>query len=220
MTEPEPLPPLSRGPLREQIRRVLLDGLVAGRWQPGERIVERRVAAELDVSQAPVREALRELEALRLVESAPNKGARVRDFDVRDLRESYQVRAVLEGLAADLAVPVFAGDVRVLEEHTRRLHQAAAAGDVTAQIRHAVAFHRAIVAASDNRLLLAVWESLGVEVWTTLSLRVYRAELHENAEDHEPIVAAFRRQDPRTGEIVRDHVLSYGLPPAPAPDQA
>ncbi|CAM5356622.1 GntR family transcriptional regulator OS=Streptomyces tendae OX=1932 GN=GUR47_11560 PE=4 SV=1 [Streptomyces tendae] len=89
--------------LREQIREHILEGIISGRWQPGERIVERRIATELEVSQTPVREALRELESLRLIESAPNKGVRVRNLTAADLEESYPVRAGLEAIAAELA---------------------------------------------------------------------------------------------------------------------
>ncbi|RJL34516.1 GntR family transcriptional regulator [Bailinhaonella thermotolerans] len=198
---------LVRAPLREQIRQMLLDGLISGRWQPGDRIVERRVAAELEVSQAPVREALRDLEALRIVESSPNKGARVREITEADLREVYEVRAGLEETAARLAlgrVPIDA-----LERHVARLHEAARHGDAFAQVPHLIAFHREIVRASGNEILLSVWESLGFEVWTHLSIRLFRATPHENADDHEPIVEAFRRQDPGIGLLIRDHVLSY-----------
>ena len=89
--------------LREQIREHIVEGIVSGRWKPGERIVERRIATELEVSQTPVREALRELESLRLIESAPNKGVRVRNLTAADLEESYPVRAGLEQIAAELA---------------------------------------------------------------------------------------------------------------------
>ncbi|GAA3478918.1 GntR family transcriptional regulator [Streptomyces yanii] len=66
-------PPSSHS-LREQIREHIVDGRSpAGRWKPGERIVERRIATELEVSQTPVREALRELETLRLIESRPTR---------------------------------------------------------------------------------------------------------------------------------------------------
>ncbi|MFD1933557.1 MULTISPECIES: GntR family transcriptional regulator [Nonomuraea] len=197
--------PVVRSPLRDQIRQLVLEGLVSGRWAPGDRLVERRIAAELAVSQAPVREALRELEALRLVESSPNRGARVRAFSRADLREVYHVRAGLEETAARLGAP----DVEALERHTALLHAAAAAGSLDDQVRHGVAFHREIVAASGNQLLLSVWESLGIEVWTHVSIRLFRAELHENAADHEPIVEAFRRGDPEVGRLVREHVLGY-----------
>ncbi|MEU0938874.1 MULTISPECIES: GntR family transcriptional regulator [unclassified Embleya] len=210
MTEP-PRPTLERRPLREQIRQYVTEAVVAGRWAPGERIVERRVAVELGVSQAPVREALRELEQLGLVESEPNKGVRVRSFSEHDLREIYPVRAGLEETAARLALPRIDDErLAALDRHVAALHAASADGDAGAQIRHGVAFHREIVAASGNALLRSVWEALGIEVWTTLSIRVYRMDLQENAADHEPIVAAFRRRDPATSDLLREHVLGYG----------
>ena len=102
--------------LREQIREHILEGIVSGRWQPGERIVERRIAVELEVSQTPVREALRELESLQLIESAPNKGVRVRNLTADDLKESYPVRAGLEQVAAELAAVRLAQDTAALEQ--------------------------------------------------------------------------------------------------------
>ncbi|RCV52791.1 GntR family transcriptional regulator [Marinitenerispora sediminis] len=206
---PEDTSRLARNPLREQIRRVLVDGLLSGRWQPGERIVERRVAAELNVSQAPVREALRELETLRLIESVPNKGARVRDFGVADMAEIYPVRAGLELVAAELAADRLADDIRPLEREVEALRRATAVGDVEEQIRHSVEFHREIVRAADNSVLLHTWESLGVEVWTALSVRWLHMELHAKAADHRQITEAFRRRDPQAGRMLSDHVLNY-----------
>ncbi|WP_018385481.1 GntR family transcriptional regulator [Wenjunlia vitaminophila] len=200
---------LTRAPLREQIKRLLLDGLVSGRWRPGDRIVERQVAAELGVSQGPVREALRDLEAMRLIESSPNRGARVCDFTERELREVYPVRAALERLAAETAVDRLAEDLSVLEAEVTALHAAALAGDTEAQIQHAIAFHREIVRAAGNAILLRAWEGLGIELWTSMSIRWLRTELHENADDHEFLVEAFRRRDPRVGELLQEHVLSY-----------
>ncbi|WP_260615391.1 GntR family transcriptional regulator [Microbispora sp. KK1-11] len=197
--------PVVRSPLRDQIRQTVLDGLTNGRWKPGDRLVERRMAAELGVSQAPVREALRELEALRLIESAPNKGARVRRLTRSDLREVYQVRAGLEETAVRLGRP----RVEALRTHLGRLHEAAAAGALHDQVRHGVAFHREIVKASGNDVLLSVWESLGIEVWTHLSIRLFRMHPHENAADHEPLVEAFERDDPEVGVLLREHVLRY-----------
>src|SRR5699024_12388838 len=71
-------------------------------------------------SDLPVREALRELESLRLIETVPNKGARVRDFGVEDMAEIYPVRAGLELVAAQLAATSLAEDPRS-EEHTSEL---------------------------------------------------------------------------------------------------
>ena len=136
--------------LREQIREHIVEGIVSGRWKPGERIVERRIATELEVSQTPVREALRELESLRLIESAPNKGVRVRNLTAADLEESYPVRAGLEAIAAELAAERLAEDCSALEPHVAALYEADRASDGTGQVRHTVAFHRELVRAAGN----------------------------------------------------------------------
>ncbi|MFE7121158.1 GntR family transcriptional regulator [Streptomyces sp. NPDC057654] len=193
--------------LREQIREHILSGIVSGRWQPGERIVERRIAVELEVSQTPVREALRELESLRLIESAPNKGVRVRNLTATDLKESYPVRAGLERVAAGLAAERLAADLTALEREVAALREADRTDDGEAQVRHTVAFHREIVRAAGNGVLLHTWESLGIEVWTTLSIRWLSPEPRSYADDHQELVDAFRRRDPLIGDVLTTHVL-------------
>src|SRR4051794_1123165 len=94
---------VNRTVLSEQIKDVLMQRIVEGFYEPGQRVVELRIAEEFGVSQAPVREALRELEILRLVESEPFRGARVRAVRADEIAESYPVRAALEELAAKLA---------------------------------------------------------------------------------------------------------------------
>ncbi|MEV7420906.1 GntR family transcriptional regulator [Streptomyces sp. NPDC089919] len=197
--------------LREQIREHIVEGIVSGRWKPGERIVERRIAVELEVSQTPVREALRELETLRLIESAPNKGVRVRNLSAADLEEIYPVRAGLEQIAAELAGPALAADPALLdsllEPHVVALREADRTSDGTAQVRHTVAFHREMVRAAGNSVLLHTWESLGIEVFTALSIRWLGTVQKSYAEEHEALVEAFRRRDPEIGVLVKHHVL-------------
>ncbi|MFK4225343.1 GntR family transcriptional regulator [Streptomyces sp. NPDC019890] len=193
--------------LREQIREHIVEGIVSGRWKPGERIVERRIATELQVSQTPVREALRELESLRLIESAPNKGVRVRNLTAADLEESYPVRAGLEQIAAELAAGRLAEDCSALEPHVAALYAADAAADSAAQVRHTVAFHRELVRAARNGVLLHTWEGLGIEVFTALSIRWLGTVQKSYAEEHEALVEAFRRRDPEIGALVKAHVL-------------
>ncbi|MEV6649868.1 GntR family transcriptional regulator [Streptomyces sp. NPDC051219] len=193
--------------LREQIREHIVEGIVSGRWKPGERIVERRIAVELQVSQTPVREALRELETLRLIESAPNKGVRVRNLSAADLEEIYPVRAGLEQIAAELAAPRLAEDVSLLEPHVAALHEADRMADGTAQVLHTVGFHRELVRAAGNSVLLHTWESLGIEVFTALSIRWLGTVQQSYAEEHEALVDAFRRRDPEIGVLVKQHVL-------------
>ncbi len=148
--------------LREQIREHIVEGIVSGRWKPGERIVERRIAIELEVSQTPVREALRELEALRLIESAPNKGVRVRNLTAADLEEIYPVRA---GPGADRrgagGASGWPRTARRWSRMSRRCTRRTARPTATAQVRHTVAFHRELVRAAGNCVLLHTWEGAG-----------------------------------------------------------
>ena len=102
MSDPRPL---SRRVLADQVKERLLEDILSGRHAPDSRIVETAVAKELGTSQAPVREALRGLEALGVVEITPFRGARVRRPSRRDIIEAYAVRTSLEVLAARLAVP-------------------------------------------------------------------------------------------------------------------
>src|SRR4051794_22766572 len=111
--------------LRDQIKEVLLARILEGEYAPGQRIVELQVASELGVSQAPVREALRELEALRFIRSEPHRGARVREVTARELAEVYPVRAALEEEAARAAAVRLGGDVRGLEAEYKAMCKAA-----------------------------------------------------------------------------------------------
>src|SRR5512143_236005 len=97
-------PAISRSVLSDQVKDRLLQAILDGRYPPGARIVETRVARELGTSQAPVREALRDLEGLGVVESTAFRGARVRRPSADELLEAFAVRAELESLGARLAV--------------------------------------------------------------------------------------------------------------------
>src|SRR3954453_647287 len=83
--------------LREDIRDRLMEEILNGRLAPGDRIVETRVARQFGVSQAPVREALRDLELFGFVVSSPFRGAIVREIPVEELVQIYPIRAMLEG---------------------------------------------------------------------------------------------------------------------------
>ncbi len=141
---------ISRTVLREQVKDVLLHRIVTGEIRPGERLVETRIAQELGTSQAPVREALRDLELLRLVESEPFKGTRVREFGDQEMVEVYPVRAALEEVAARAATKNLAGDVSALEAEVEAMRAAARRGDIQGLAEHDIAFHRLLVEAAGH----------------------------------------------------------------------
>jgi DNA-binding GntR family transcriptional regulator len=193
------------------VKELVLERILDGTYAPGERLVETRIAQELGTSQAPVREALRDLELLRLVESSPFRGARVRKVQRAELAEVYPIRAALEEVAALGACPRMDGDVRVLEAELRGMRKAAARGDLHTQVEHDAAFHRAIVERCGNATLIEVWSSLGIHARTLLTALTAGVEPREIVEMHEPIVDAFRERDAKkAGRVLRRHVEHFG----------
>ena len=92
-----------RAPVSELAENIL-SRILAGEFPPGKPLRQEALAEQFEVSRTPVREALRQLEARGVVVQRPGFGATVRDLNARDVREAYQVRAELEGLATELAV--------------------------------------------------------------------------------------------------------------------
>ena len=198
---------VSRTVLREQVKDLLLERILRGDVKPGERLVETRIAQELGTSQAPVREALRDLELLGLVESEAFRGSRVREFSKEELLDVFPVRAVLEELAAKLAARRLGGDVSALEHEVAEMRKAAKGGDTRTQVAHDIAFHRALVEAAGNPMLLQAWLALGVEVPTAFAVYWTYFDAMELVDFHAPIVDAIRARDAaRAGAEARRHV--------------
>ncbi len=144
---------------------------------------------------------------LRLVESEPYRGARVRVFDEEEMLEVYPVRAALEELAARLAAENLGGDVTVLEAELEAMRDAVRLDDTNALVRHDIAFHRLIVEASGNAVLAQCWKSLGVEGRITVALYSTYMDAGEAAERHVPLLEAIRSQSPAVaGREARKHV--------------
>jgi DNA-binding GntR family transcriptional regulator len=198
---------IGRTVLREQIKEVLLERILRGELKAGERLVETRIATELGTSQAPVREALRDLELLRLVESEPFRGARVRAVGDEELLAVFPVRRVLEELAAQEAARKANGDVSALVREVEAMRDAALRGDWRSQLSHDLAFHRAVVELADNEVLLQCWLVLGVEVSTAFAVYWTYFDQLEMVDFHTPIVQAIRAGDAaRAGVEARKHV--------------
>jgi DNA-binding GntR family transcriptional regulator len=202
---------VSRTMLRDQIKDVLLQRILDGVYAPADRIVEIRVAEEFGVSQAPVREALRELEILRLVVSEPFRGARVKEVRAEEIAEAYPVRAALEEVAARAAAARLAGRVESLAAEVQAMRAAAADRDLHRFVRHDVGFHRLFVQASANRTLIEVWEALHVDLRTRLTLIQRIGDLAEVAEAHVPVMEALDAGDGElAGRLVREHIEGFG----------
>ena len=188
---------ITRSGLSDQVKGRLLQAILDGRYAPGARIVETRVAKEFGTSQAPVREALRDLEALGVVEVTAFRGARVRHPSVEELLEAFEVRAVLETQAAWLALKsINEDDLRQLDDLVEQMRLAAEAGDPYAEATADAAFHSAVVRRSGNATLERVWRTLEPFLRTYITIASAGVDRRAIAERHAPLVAALRAGDP------------------------
>lgn len=198
---------ISRSVLSDQVKDRLLQAILDGRYPPGARIVETRVARELGTSQAPVREALRDLEALGVVEATAFRGARVRRPSADELLEAFAIRTELESLGVRLAIP------RLAERHLKELgvlitqmQRAADLGDPYAEATADASFHGRIVELAGNATLERVWRTLEPFSRTYITIVAPGADRRRIADLHLPILDALRRRDPDVAVgVLRQH---------------
>ena len=182
-------------PLGVRIRDALVQRIVTGYYQPGERLVEMRLAAEFGTSQIPVREALRDLEMSGLITIRPRRGSFVKPFEAAAQKEIFLVRGALEESAARAATHLLRGNVSSIQPHVDAMREAARRNDMDGLALESVAFHRSIIIAAGNELLLKLWDSLHPEVQTRITLLQPGIDFTAVAESHQPIVDAIARSD-------------------------
>lgn len=202
---------LDRTVLRDRIKDLIIERILDGTYGPGDRIREMALATELGTSQAPIREAMRDLEAMRFIESVPYKGARVRLVTTAELAETYPVRATLEELAGTMAAthvdPALLDGLQLELDAMRRCAQA---GELHEQLAHDARFHELIVEAAHNSVLLDAWRGLRIEARTLVSVIKSDADLVSIAETHQVILDAVRAEDPAAlGRELRGHIEMF-----------
>lgn len=194
---------------------LLREGILEGRYAPGERLIEQSIAEELDVSRTPVREALRRLQAEGLIETYPNRGAVVRTFTPQYLLDTYGLRAVLEGYAAQQAARfITSAELEVLQEHCDALEAASARAfesrreEVEYLVHHNGMFHEGIITASRNERVPDLVRQISDLPLYYRSFYWYTPQ--ERAVSnffHRRILGALQEGDAeRAGTLMREHV--------------
>ncbi|GKT33648.1 GntR family transcriptional regulator, partial [Aduncisulcus paluster] len=134
----------------EKIREDILNGM----YDPGEKIVEAKLADELGVSRTPVREALKQLELDGLVENIPNRGVIVKGVTAQDIRDIYTIREAIEGIAARWSVERMSQDeLDSLKEIYELMEFYTFKKDVDKIFELNTRFHELIYMATNSRFL-------------------------------------------------------------------
>ena len=150
---------LERSVMREQIKELIIKRILEGTYKPGERVVELQLVQELGVSQAPVREALRDLEAMRFIESEPYRGARGTPGHPRGADRDLPGPGRAGGARRKHDRPAWwtTGCCRMLEAEIQNMLEAARKQDQHGLLVHDARFHEIIVEGAGNTVLLDCW---------------------------------------------------------------
>lgn len=206
--------------------RFIRSEILAGAMLPGEQLREESLAEACGVSRTPVREALRKLEAERLIQRSDTQRSFVATLSLDDVAESFTLRAMLEGHAAERAT------ARIKPDHLVALEARNAAirvaitlkvPDVGVFIEHNRGFHTVVTeAAGSDRLTQLLASIVEQPVVLRTAQRYDRAQLERSAAEHEELVLAFRHRDPEWAKAVMIshirrafHVYSDGLAAIP-----
>ena len=192
--------------MSDRIKKVILQRICNGTYPPGQRLVELQIAKEFKTSQAPIREALCELEAMRIVETEPFKGTRVREITSTEWQECLEIRGVLEQFATEKIADRLKNKIEELKQKALETVKAAQQQNIQKYGLANIEFHRLIVEATENQTLIMVWESLANEIRALASIHVNAANLTQAAQDHLEIVEAFAEGDNRyAGKLLKIH---------------
>ena len=203
---PHDITPIENVPLRVQVANRLRKAILSGRMLPGAALVETALAEKMNVSRAPIREAIQILENDGLVETIAYKGKRVKPLTAREVPETYSVREVFEVMAVRLILESGA-PLDTLRTHCDEMTAAAEADNFEALVVADEAFHHALIRLADHNLLLTSWKNLYLRIHQIMALRNRdERNLTEVAGNHPPIVQALADGDAdRAINLISEH---------------
>lgn len=197
MSDAAEYPRITRRTLHEEVLERLRDMIIEGRLEPGQRINEGQIGAQLGVSRTPLREAIKTLVSEGLVEIQPAKGAVVRKFTARDLYQVLEVLKSLEQLGGRMACDQGSdASIEAIHALHKRMLVLYETRERLEYFKLNQAIHSAIVAASGNTVLMEMHE--------TLQARIKRLRFIGNegpvkwagaVAEHEDMMAALLKRD-------------------------
>jgi GntR family transcriptional regulator, vanillate catabolism transcriptional regulator len=202
----------------ESVVETLRAAVLAGEFEAGERLHEVKLTARLGVSRTPVRAALQKLASEGLLDYTPNRGYTLREFSISEVIGAYEVRAVLEGLAARLSAErgLNASEIAILQQALRDGDDLLRNGQITddhrAQYsRMNACFHETIHRSAGSRLLNeTVYLCQQVPVSSPRYIVAFEErDVRRRHDDHHRIFEAIIGREPWRAEmLMRDHVAS------------
>lgn len=194
--------------ISEDLVEFIKQQILEGELNPGDRIIETKMAKDLGISQTPVREAIRQLSGEGIVTIVPNRGPLVRAFNMQDVFEIYSLRAVYEGLAIRLAVE-HASDESIqhlqhfYEEMKVKLHD----DSVSSLLQDSVYIHQSIIQLSNHERLINVYKTISFQISLVNRILGSTSTKQKEIDQHWELIDALIRRDPDHAErVMRSHI--------------
>ncbi|MHB8276992.1 MAG: GntR family transcriptional regulator [Candidatus Humimicrobiaceae bacterium] len=174
--------------MRHDVRLQIQESILNNELKPGDRIVETKIAEQMGVSQSPVREAIRELELMGLIESKPFLGCFVKVLTKKDIGDIYMMRAELEMFATREATKKITNEkLKILGEVLEKMRIAVDNNAIRDFTELDIEFHKIIIEAADNIMLRRFW-ALGIAQWTYVTTnRITLDDFHDLIDKHQAI---------------------------------
>ena len=197
--------------LRGRVFVKIENDILNGQYKPGDSLNESKVANELDVSRTPVREAIRQLELEGLVAYIPNKGAIVKGMSREDIKDIYDIRIKIEGLAAKRAADnITPAQLKELKEVVEFEEFYTNKGDTEQILKLDTKFHEIIFRASGSRFLNRKFTSFHHYIQRARSLSLMDKERAKTAlKEHMAIMKAIEKKDKeKAEELMSQHIFN------------
>ncbi len=209
---------------RERVAEILREAITTGDLEPGQKLTELELAAQLGTSRAPVREALRQLEQEGLVVSYPYRGTEVLGVSQEEIENVLvPIRMALERFAFDKAMSAATDDdIAGLNAIIDSMDAAASEGDLARLADDDIRFHEAIVVLSGQQHCLQIWRTIQPRVRAYFRRDAnYYGDSHAVADQHRDLIRALRSGDTERGlQAITEHIRThFSSAAAPGSDQ-
>lgn len=197
--------------LRSNIRDYIQKQIAEGVYKAGDRIVETRLARELQVSQAPVREAMLELATMGLLEERPYSGTYVRNLSVKEIEDIFDTRAFIEEYAAKRAAKRITDEqLAEMEEILRQMEQGKNQ-DISVFVHLDMEFHGLVMDAAGSPALKRAWKVLRMAEWTYICALITEFSSDELIDQHRNIFRYLKAHDESSvGAYMFLHIKGFG----------
>lgn len=197
--------------MRQDIRKYIQNAITKGIYKPSDRIVETKLAKDLGVSQAPVREAILELVMMGMLEERPYSGTFVRKLSSEEIEDIYTTRALIEESAAkNAAAKINEEQLNGLTRELETMRKAAENADVELFVDADIRFHGIVMDSADSKSLKRIWSFLRMADWTYTTTQLTKHSLFELCNMHETIYKHLKSRNTQSAAAAMHlHIMEF-----------